>query len=70
MSEIHLHGITPVVLNPGDKVLVSLTYAFSMQEMDHVKAYLVDRFPGVEFALLCGVESVTVQRAEESTDGR
>lgn len=70
MTEIHLHGITPVVLNPGDKVLLAVADTDRMspnQFADFVNgaaAQLKERFPNVEFTFLSGVESVTVQRAE------
>jgi hypothetical protein len=64
VAEIHLHGITPVVLIPGDKVLIGVREWPTMAQIHEVRDRLADQFPEVEFTFLAGVESVTVQRAE------
>jgi hypothetical protein len=70
MSEIHLHGITPI--KPGDKVLIAVADTDRMSPnqfaefVDGAAAQLKERFPDVEFTFLSGVESVTVQRAESA----
>jgi len=49
------------VLKPGDKVLVTLGRPANRAEVDMLSAHLRERFPEVDFAIISGAESVTVQ---------
>jgi len=65
MAEIVVTGVTPVVLYPGDKVLI----AFGQNDMDEaelatVAAMLRERFPDVEITFIAGAERLIVQRGE------
>jgi hypothetical protein len=66
--DLNLSG-TPLVLLPGDKVLISLSIdVLDMETIVEIKEKLAERFPGVEFTLLNGVEAIAVQpRTQDGT---
>jgi hypothetical protein len=49
-----------LVLRPGDNVLIALTEDPSEEQATEYAAILGDSFPGVEFTVVGGVESVVV----------
>lgn len=55
-----------IALRPGDKVLVTLNYQPSAQQVHDFAAQLRERFPGIEFSVIAGVQSIAVQAPTSS----
>jgi hypothetical protein len=49
-----------VVLRPGDRVLIALAAEASPQEVTAMAAALRESFPGVEFTVMDGIQSIMV----------
>lgn len=65
MAEIVINGVTPVVLHPGDKVLIAMEQAdMDESEFADLREKLQQRFPEVEITLLAGAERLIVQRGD------
>jgi hypothetical protein len=55
----------------GQRVLITTTDAPEMaQDRAEIVEMLQQRFPGVEFTLLCGVSGLVVTSKEDGTPGR
>lgn len=52
-----------VTVKPGDRVLLVMRHPFTEQNIDEWDALLGERFPGVTFTFMYGVESVVHQPA-------
>lgn len=59
-------NVTPpmVVLRPGDRVLIALEGEPPEEEIRQITAALQDSFPGVDFTVLDGVQSICVAGGE------
>lgn len=57
------HFPTALVVRPGDRVLIALRHMhLELSEAEGMRDELLERFPGVEFSVIGGVEQVVVQR--------
>ena len=56
------------ILKPGDKVLLVVAQMLSQRQADNLSQRIADRFPGIDFAFVSGVEDVVVKPTEGSTD--
>lgn len=55
-----------LVIRPGDRVLVTLRASdITDEEGDEVREKLRDRFPGADFTLMSGVESLAALRGDQ-----
>ena len=59
-------NVTPpmVVLRPGDKVLIALEGEPPAAEVREITVTLREAFPGVEFVVMDGVQSICVSGGE------
>jgi hypothetical protein len=51
----------------GDRVLVVMRNGYSQEQLDSFAVKTRERFPGVEFTFVTGVQQIAVQQAEKET---
>ena len=64
-----IEGGRALVLNAGDRVLLTTDRDWSLADMDEARHMLADRFPDVEFTLINGVRDVVVVPVARETEG-
>lgn len=68
MTDVQITVAEALTLRPGDRVLLRFASHIPPRDVQHISQGLHERFPGVEFTWLCGVDEIAVQPAgEEAT---
>lgn len=62
--DLHLVEAEVLTFRPGDRVLLVVKQAISMQAADRMYEALRKRLPGVEFAIVSGVDQIAVERGQ------
>lgn len=52
------------VFHAGDRVMLTTSRQLTLEQVERMRAMLADRFPGVEFGFVTGVDGVAVQRED------
>ncbi len=53
------------LLRPGDRVLLTVSGRWTMQQFDEANKYTGGRWPDIEFVFITEVESVVIKPAEQ-----
>ena len=59
--DVHLIVAPALVIDPGDRVLITLKGKTSQEDADDIEARLQDAFPDATFVVVRGVDQVAVE---------